>query len=55
MLLSGHPMAWREKKGSAEVNNLDGRPLPLRAHDVLRLDVHVDNVPVMQVLHLVRM
>ena len=47
-----YPMAWRQKKGSAEVNNLDRRSLPLRAHYVLRLDVHVDNVAVVQVLHL---
>ena len=46
-------MAWREKKGSAEVNNLDSRSLPFRAHNVLRLDVHVDDVTVVQVLHLV--
>ena len=49
-----HPMARREKKGSAEVNNLDRRSLPFRAHYVLRLDVHVDNVTVVQVLHLVK-
>ena len=56
MLVNGHPMAWREKKGGAKVNNLDlGRSFSLRAHYVLRLDVHVDNVPVVQVLYLVRM
>ena len=49
-----YPMAWRQKKGSAEVNNLNRRSLPLRAHYVLRLDVHVDNVAVVQVLHLVK-
>ena len=49
-----HPMARREKKGSAEVNNLDRRSLLLRAHYVLRLDVQVDNVTVVQVLHLVK-
>ena len=47
-------MAWREKKGSAEVNNLDCRSLSFRAHYVLRLDVQVDNVTVVQVLHLVK-
>ena len=45
-------MSWREKKCSAKVNNLDGCSLPLGAHYVLRFDVHVHNVTVMQVLHL---
>ena len=51
----GHPMSWREKKGSAKVNNFDGCPLPLGAHYVLRFDVHVHNVTVVQVLHLMKM
>ena len=49
----GYPVARGEEKSCAEINNLDSRPLLLGAHDVLRLEVHVDDVLVVQVLHLV--
>ena len=49
----GHPVARGEEKSCAKIHNLDSRPLLLRAHDVLRLEVHVDYVLVVQVLHLV--
>ena len=52
-IMLGHPVARGEKKSCAEIHNLDSRPLLLGAHDVLRLEVHVDDVLVVQVLHLV--
>ena len=53
-IILGHPVARGEEKSCAEIHNLDSRPLLLGAHDVLRLEVHVDDVLVVQVLHLVR-